>query len=93
MAFTVYVLRLTGFLIAGIFMPPALERALGLLPVVALTALITAKIVSVSDDRTIRLTALVVAGVAARYSGRAWVCITVGMLVLGLIRLLVNQTG
>lgn len=93
MAMAVYALRLTGFLLSSLSMPPAWERALGFVPTATLTALVAASLAGADDDRPRRLLAVVGAGVAARYTGRAWVCIVVGMLVFGLLRLLVGHTG
>ena len=93
MATAVYALRITGFFIADIGMPPTWERALRFVPVATLTALITVSLAGASDDRPIRLLAVVGAGVAAQYTGRAWVCIIVGVLTHGFLRLLMNGAG
>ena len=93
MAIAVYALRITGFFIADIGMPPAWERALQFVPVATLTALVAVSLAGDSDDRPIRLLAVVGAGAAARYTGRAWVCIIVGVLALGCLWLLMNGAG
>ena len=93
MAAAVYALRITGFFIADIGMPPAWERALRFVPVATLTALVAVSLAGASDDRPLRLLAAVGAGVAARYTGRAWVCIIVGILAHGCLRLLMHGAG
>jgi branched-subunit amino acid transport protein len=93
MALAVYALRLTGFLLANIHMPPDWQLALGFVPIATLTALTVASLAGASSESSIRLLATVSAGVAARYTGRAWVCIVVGILTYGLIRFLVDNTG
>ncbi len=93
MALTVYALRVSGFLLADIRMPPSWERTLGFVPVATLTALVVASLAGASGERPIRLLAAVGAGMAAHYTGRAWVCIVAGMLGYGFLQLLVNSNG
>ncbi len=93
MAMAVYTLRIVGFLLADVAMPSAWEQALSFVPVATLTALVAACLSGSPDNRPIRLVAAVSAGVAARYTGRAWVCIVVGMSVYGLLSLLIDYTG
>ncbi len=93
MAVAVYALRLAGFLLADVSIPPAWERALGFVPIAALTALVAASLVGSPDERTLRLLTAVCAGLAARYTGRAWVCIVVGIAVYGFLRTVVDHAG
>jgi branched-subunit amino acid transport protein len=87
MAVGVFALRIGGLALAGARVPPAWERALGFVPVATLTALVVASLAGRPDEAPIRLLAAVAAGLAARRTGRAWVCIVVGMAVYGLLRL------
>jgi branched-subunit amino acid transport protein len=93
MALAVYALRLAGFLLASTAVPPTWERALGFVPVATLTALVVASLVGRPDERPLRLIAAVGAGLAARYSGRAWLCIVVGLAIYGFLRLLQASPG
>ena len=88
MAVGVYALRLAGLLLAGAAVPPAWERALGFVPVATLTALVVSSLAGRPDEGPARLVAAVCAGLAARRTGRAWVCILVGMALYGLLRLI-----
>ena len=87
MAVGVYALRLGGLLLAGRSVPPTWERALGFVPVATLTALVVSSLAGRPDEGPVRLVAAVGAGLAARRTGRAWVCILVGMAVYWLLRL------
>ena len=87
MAVGVYALRLAGFLLAGVGVPPAWERALGFVPVATLTALVVSSLAGRPDEGPARLLAAAVAGLAAWHTGRAWVCIVVGMALYWLLRL------
>jgi branched-subunit amino acid transport protein len=93
MATVVYTLRLSGFLLAGTAVPPAWERTLGFVPVATLTALVVASLAARPDEGALRLMAAVGAACAARYTGRAWVCIVVGIVVYGLLRLFWMHAG
>jgi branched chain amino acid efflux pump len=84
----IFGLRLSGLALAGATIPPPIERALGFVPVATLTALVVASLVGRLDEAPSRLTAAIVAGLAARRFGKAWVCILVGMAVYGLLRLI-----
>jgi branched-subunit amino acid transport protein len=87
MAVGVYGLRLAGLLLAGATVPPAWERALGFVPVATLTALVVSSLAGRPEEGSVRLVAATVAGLAARQTGRAWVCILVGMALYWLLRL------
>jgi branched-subunit amino acid transport protein len=86
MAVGVYGLRLAGLLLAGATVPPAWERALGFVPVATLTALVVSSLAGRPEEGSVRLVAATVAGLAARQTGRAWVCILVGMAFYWLLR-------
>jgi branched-subunit amino acid transport protein len=86
MAMAVYVLRLAGFLLVEMAVPPTWERALEFVPIATLTAFIVA-IVARPEEGPLRLIAAVGAGLAVRHAGRAWVGIVVGLTVYGLLRL------
>jgi branched-subunit amino acid transport protein len=83
----IFGLRLAGLALAGATLPPTLERALGFVPVATLTALVVSSLVGRLDEGPSRLVAAVAAGLAARRTGRAWVCILVGVAVYWLLRL------
>jgi branched-subunit amino acid transport protein len=84
----IFALRLTGLALADRSLPPTLERALGFVPVATLTALVVSSLAGRPDEAPTRVTAAVVAGVAARRFGRAWVCILIGLAVYWALRLL-----
>ncbi|HYU18059.1 MAG TPA: AzlD domain-containing protein [Chloroflexota bacterium] len=87
MAAAVYALRLAGLLLASAAVPPAWERALGFVPVATLTALVVSSLAGRPDEAPARVVAATGAGLAAWRTGRAWVCILVGMAVYWLLRL------
>lgn len=80
-------LRIAGLALSGATVLPTLERALGFVPVAALTGLVVSSMVGRLDEGPTRLVAAAAAGFAARRSGRAWVCILVGIAVYWLLRL------
>lgn len=86
MAAAVYALRLAGLLLTDVAVPPTWERALGFVPVATLTALVVASLSGRPDEAPIRLVAVVGGGLAARRTGRAWVCILGGMALYWLVR-------
>ena len=93
MAIVVYTVRLTGFLLADMPVPPAWERILGFVPVATLTALIVANLAGRPDEGLpLRLLAAIGAVCAARRTGRAWACIVVGMAVYGLLCVFCTHT-
>jgi branched-subunit amino acid transport protein len=87
MAVGVYALRLSGLLLAGAKLPSTWERALGFVPIATLTALVVSSLTSRPDEGLPRLVAAAAAGLAARGSGRAWICIGIGMAIYWLLRL------
>jgi branched-subunit amino acid transport protein len=86
MAGGIFTLRLAGLALAGATLPPALARGLGFVPIATLTALVVSSLVGRLDEGPTRLLAAVVAGLAAKRFGRAWVCILVGMAAYWLAR-------
>lgn len=87
MAAAVFALRLTGFLLADVAIPPAWERALGFLPVAVLTALVVSSLDGGGENGAARLIAAAGAGVIAYLSRRMWACILGGLAVYWLLRL------
>ena len=87
MAGSVYSLRIAGLLLAGRTVPPSWERALGFVPVATLTALVVSSLIGRTDEAPVRLVAALAAGLVGRRSGRAWLCILVGMALYWLLRL------
>ena len=75
----IFGLRLAGLALAGATLPPTVERALGFVPVATLTALVVSSLAGRLDEGPSRLVAAAVAALAARRTGRAWVCILVGV--------------
>jgi branched-subunit amino acid transport protein len=86
LALVVYALRLTGFLLAARDIPPTWERALGFVPIATLTALVVTSLAGRSDEAPLRIAAIAGAGLVAWRTGRAWVCIVVGMVLYWLLR-------
>jgi branched-subunit amino acid transport protein len=86
MAVGVYAVRLAGLLLANASVPPAWERALGFVPVATLTALVVSSLVGRPDDGPVRLVAAAAGALAARRTGRTWMCIVVGMALYWLLR-------
>ena len=84
----VYALRLSGLVLRDIAVPPALERAFGLVPVALLTALIVTGLTGSSEGGTDRLIAGAIGALAAWWSGRMWAWILAGMVAYWLVRLL-----
>jgi branched-subunit amino acid transport protein len=87
MAVAIYTLRLAGFLLAERGLPPTWERALGFVPVATLTALVVASLAGRADEGPMGLVAVAGAAFVAWRTGRAWVCILVGMALYWLLRL------
>lgn len=87
MAACVYALRVSGLLLAGATIPVAWERALTFVPVATLTTLVVSSLAGHPGDGLPRLVALAGAGLAARRTGRAWVCIAGGLAVYWAVRL------
>lgn len=83
----VYALRLAGLALPDAAVSPALERALGFVPVALLTALVMSSLAVPADGGADRLVAVVGAALVARRTGRMWACILSGMALFWLLRL------
>jgi branched-subunit amino acid transport protein len=88
MAVGIYMLRISGFALAGAPIPASWERALTFVPIATLTALVTSSLISYPDETPIRLLAALGASVAARRFGKTWVCIASGMVVYWVLRMM-----
>lgn len=88
MAAGVYALRLAGLALRDLALPPGWERALRLLPVALLTALIVLNLTGQAEGSTSRLAAAAGAGLVAYRTGRMWACILSGMVLYWLLRLI-----
>lgn len=86
MASTVFLLRISGFLLAGAVIPAALDRALRFAPIATLSAVTVAVVVRGSTTDPVELAALMAGAVAAWVTRRLWVCIAVGIGVAVLLR-------
>lgn len=90
MAGGVYAVRLAGFLLAGVAMPPDLERALRFVPVAMLTALFVSTFTARTDNEVVRVAAAIGAGLIVYRTGRVWACILTGMGIYWLLGWLVG---
>ena len=86
MALMLAALRLGGFALADIAVPPAWEEALGFAPIATLTALIVSGLLARPAELPIRLTAALIAAAVTVFTRRAWLCIAVGFAVYALLR-------
>lgn len=84
----VYALRLSGLVLRAVEVPPAWERAFGLVPVALLAALIVTSLTGSSEGGPDRLIGAAAGAVAAWWSGRMWACILAGMVAYWLVHLL-----
>jgi branched-subunit amino acid transport protein len=87
MGAAVYALRLAGFALRDIAVPPAWERALGFVPVAVLTALVVSSLAGRAEGGVAPIVATAGAGLVARLTGRMWACILSGMALYWLLRL------
>jgi branched-subunit amino acid transport protein len=79
MAAALYLLRLSGFLLAEISVPEHWTRVLTFVPVATLTALIVSSIAARPDQGAIRVLAAIGAAVVVWRTRRMWLCIVAGM--------------
>ena len=86
MALVLAALRLGGFLLADLTVPPAWEEALAFVPVATLTALIASALVARPAELPPRLLAAIAAAAVAALSRRAWLCIVAGFAAYLLLR-------
>jgi branched-subunit amino acid transport protein len=87
LAVSTYTLRLAGFLLADVAIPPSWERALTFLPVAMLTSLVVSSLLARPDEGLIRLVALAGGALVGWRTGRPWGCIVGGALAYAAIRL------
>jgi branched-subunit amino acid transport protein len=90
MACTVFLLRISGFLLAGAVIPASLDRALRFAPIATLSAVTVAVITRGSATGSVELVALGAGALAAWMTRKLWVCIAVG---IGVAVVLRNVTG
>ena len=88
MALVLAALRLGGFLLADLAVPPAWEEALTFVPIATLTALIASSFLARPADVPPRLAAGIAAATIAVLTRRAWLCIVGGLAVYLLLRAL-----
>lgn len=86
MACTVFLLRISGFLLAGTVVPAWLDRALRFAPIATLSAVTVAVVTRGSTTEPVELVALAAGALAAWATRRLWVCIAVGIGVAVLLR-------
>jgi len=79
MAGALYLLRLSGFLLADVAVPESWTHALTFVPVATLTALIVSSIAARPDQGAIRFLAVLGAALVAWRTHTVWLCIVVGM--------------
>lgn len=77
----VYAIRLGGFLLGDVALPPGIELALSFVPVAMLAALCATTLAAGAGDLPIRLVAALGGGIVAHRTGKGWACILVGMLI------------
>ena len=81
MAASVFAIRLSGFALARLTIPPQWERMLGYVPIATLTALVVASLAGRDEQMPLGVVAAASAAVIARLTRRTWACIVGGMLV------------
>jgi branched-subunit amino acid transport protein len=91
MAGGVYAVRLAGFLLAGVAMPPDLERALRFVPVAMLTALFVSTFTARTDHEAVRIVAAIGAGLIIYRTRKIWACILGGMALYWVLGWLAGQ--
>jgi len=79
MAAGLYVLRVSGFLLADLPVPEQWTRWLSFVPIATLTALIVSSIASRPDQSVIRVLAALGAALVVWRTRRMWLCIVAGM--------------
>jgi branched-subunit amino acid transport protein len=78
-ASALYVLRASGFLLAGVAVPEGWTRPLRFVPIATLTALIVTSIAVRPDQAPLRILAALGAAAVVWRTRRMWLCIVVGM--------------
>jgi branched-subunit amino acid transport protein len=87
MALTAYGVRVSGFYLSRVPLPPALQRALGSVPLAVMAALLVVSLPGQAGEGDIRLLATIGAGLALWWARRAWVGLLVGVGLFWLLRL------
>lgn len=80
MAVALFAVRLSGFVLSGIGLPPPIERSLRFTPIAVLAAVTVAIISGAGRPDTIGFTALSAGSIAAWLTRKVWICLAVGML-------------
>ena len=88
MAGALYLLRLSGFLLADIAVPESWTHALTFVPIATLTALIVSSIAARPDQSAIRVVAAIGAAIVVWRTRRMWLCIVAGMGFYWLLRII-----
>ena len=74
-----YMLRISGFMLADVDVPQVWTRSLRYVPIATLTALIVSSIAAKPDDAPVRLLAALGAALVVWRTKRMWLCIVAGM--------------
>jgi len=90
MACVIFLLRISGFLLAGAAIPAPIDRALRFTPIATLSAVTVSVITRGTSDDAVGLLALAAGAMAAWATRKLWVCIAVGISVAVVLR---NVTG
>lgn len=87
MAGALYLLRVSGFVLADAVVPEVLSRSLNFVPIATLTALIVSSFAATPDVALVRLLAAFGASAIVWRTQRMWLCIVAGMGFYWLLRL------
>lgn len=87
MAGALYLLRISGFMLAGAAVPAVWTRSLRYVPISTLTALIVSSIAAAPDEALVRLLAALGAAAVVWRTKRMWLCTVAGMGFYWLLRL------
>ncbi len=79
MAVALYLLRISGFVLADVDVPEVWTRSLRFVPIATLTALIVSSVAARPDEASVRVLAAVGAAVVVWRTKRMWLCIVAGM--------------
>ena len=85
LALVMLILRLSGFVLAGVTLPGEIEAVIRFVPVATLAALIVTSFSSGGNAAGPRLIALLVGGVAGWRTRKVWVCLVTGLASYGLL--------
>lgn len=81
-----FALRISGFALRDVAIPPRWERALGFAPIAVLSGLVASSFVNRSSDTFAGVIAAVGAGVIAYRTRRMWACIVSGVAFYAVLR-------